>query len=888
MAARSAQLAPEAGNGSQHDLAWVPRRRLIASIAGERATIVLAVAPAGWGKTTLLDEWIQRQNGPVARLDCTGRMSDVDAFLTQFARACARATAVPESTWHALADADGRPAADRLRTLLSRLPVQCALSLDDAHVIPADAPAHSLLAELTEAARRGTTRLFIAARTMPAFISARDLVHGMAMRLDARALAMSREEIGLFFRGTSADGDAEFIAAAAQRTEGWPAGLRMLRHRLLREDRATALTRAGQDADALGAYFDVEILEHLDPAQRAALDDVALLDSIDHEGCVAVDATGALPLIGALAADALFVAPTPTGFRLHPMLRDHLRERSRQCAPQRVADRLCKISDWHRSHERTREALEAALDAWSLADATASPDAAAFGSLAAARLEEAMPNLLETGRRDIALATAARLPVPSLRARPYLLRLLALVGSDRGDVGDTIADTAPRADAARCIDLVLRARAALQEGRITDVAAAALAARDAVPASDPFLRNLVVSLLQGAFRFGGDPLVGEAAVTEAERLANEVRRPAAAVQAGAMLGILQIMHGRLHAAEDALRRALALADAKLDADAPVRGLAHQFLGYALCEWDRMPEAAEHLEHARRIGEAYAHHGILTGTLRVLAGVRLRLGQRAAANEAMDGLVRLVDRPDTDARNREWLDGVRAAFAIDTRDPAALSAWLARRAYAPATVTALPASQLHARIQEYTTLAQALLVLGRHAEAAALARALARAAHDAGRIGFQVVAGATLAAAAEMDGRKAEADDALRDALRAAAPESMLRAIADTPGPLSDVLARVPADVVPAVFLDALRRSIRTGASAIDLTDRERDVLFLLADGGSNKSMARALGVSISTVKTHLHHVFRKLNARNRTHALARARALGLLTRASDPTPFPHA
>jgi DNA-binding NarL/FixJ family response regulator len=62
-----------------------------------------------------------------------------------------------------------------------------------------------------------------------------------------------------------------------------------------------------------------------------------------------------------------------------------------------------------------------------------------------------------------------------------------------------------------------------------------------------------------------------------------------------------------------------------------------------------------------------------------------------------------------------------------------------------------------------------------------------------------------------------------------------------------------------------------------LTGKEREVLAALAAGSSNQQIAEALFVTRATVKTHLAHIYAKLEAKDRHEAIARAVALGLLT-----------
>ena len=69
-----------------------------------------------------------------------------------------------------------------------------------------------------------------------------------------------------------------------------------------------------------------------------------------------------------------------------------------------------------------------------------------------------------------------------------------------------------------------------------------------------------------------------------------------------------------------------------------------------------------------------------------------------------------------------------------------------------------------------------------------------------------------------------------------------------------------------------------GGLAEPLTDRELEVLGLIAEGASNQDIARRLVVSLATVNTHINHIFGKLGAESRVQVVAQARALGLLAR----------
>jgi LuxR family maltose regulon positive regulatory protein len=137
--------------------------------------------------------------------------------------------------------------------------------------------------------------------------------------------------------------------------------------------------------------------------------------------------------------------------------------------------------------------------------------------------------------------------------------------------------------------------------------------------------------------------------------------------------------------------------------------------------------------------------------------------------------------------------------------------------------------------------------------------------------------------------------ALERALALGEPEGFVRSFVDEGEPMRAMLARITGERQPyarrllAVFgpaspaVDALAAPVvvrpeQPAASALlePLRDRELEVLRLIAEGYSNQEIAGKLVVGVSTIKTHINHLFQKLGVASRTQAIARARALGLL------------
>jgi ATP/maltotriose-dependent transcriptional regulator MalT len=864
----------------------VARPRLLARLNAAPGVVVVC-APAGWGKTTLLSEWSRTRPEPVAWIGFEEGHSDEASLVDTIGVALAAASPEDGSAFEAIR-LSGRPAADAVRSLAATAGRRGRVSvvIDDAHHANVSAASAGLLATFCANLPPGA-RLVIGSRVRPDFISARDVVHGGVVEITREDLAMDgAETAGLLGAGVRS---GRFVDRAHAVTEGWPAGLRALKLILEKAaDPEQALDTLREEGHDVGEYLGREVIAHLIPGDRRILEAVSVLAEVTPAACRAL--TGeerAWKRLLRLERAGMFVRTAGrrrTSVRIHALLRDELRRELRRRRPVHACRLYLRCARHHALRDRPERALDDVLEALDIAIAAGAPLVPSVGRRAGDLLEEAAGPMLMRGGRQWLLDRISRLPAQERAVRPYLERIRAWASQENGETTawPPIPEASPLAGHARCIDAAIRADRALRSGAATELTGAALEARSAMPRGDGFLRSVVVSLLQAAYRFGGDPAVAAAAIEETTSLAERTHRPAEAVQARAMLGVLHMMQGRLHAAEEALNHGLALAESALGGDASQAGMCHQFLGYVAWEWNQLDRARTCLDAALRIARPLRHHGILSGTLRMLSATDYRLGDEAASRRALSELESLVDTPAASARNREWMDGVRASYALMTGSRDTLAEWISRWRYDARSAARAALPELHARFQEYHTLAHALIVLGRSREAIPLIRALGVAAAAGGRRGFRVVALALESAALESIGETGVAVSALRAALREGEAENMVRAIAESPPPLSAVLARLPADGIDGEYVERIRLAagVRSGRAASP-TARERDVLVLLAGGLSNKAIARRLGLSLATVKTHLNHLFAKLGARNRTHLIAQARHAGYLREGSS-------
>jgi LuxR family maltose regulon positive regulatory protein len=361
--------------------------------------------------------------------------------------------------------------------------------------------------------------------------------------------------------------------------------------------------------------------------------------------------------------------------------------------------------------------------------------------------------------------------------------------------------------------------------------------------------------------------------------------------------------GRLGAALASSRHALAAGVQAEGAALPGLGMAHLGMAAVLYERDELAAALEHATEGvagcRQIPRAWSvtSNRSLAEVLVILAWTRRALGDHAAASAAMieaeraepsSGVIGLFN-PASAGRMRLLLAQGQLAQA---------AAWAAARRLDPGDQPSYP------REGEYLVLARLLIAQGEPERALPLLARLHAAAAAQQRTGSLVEIGVVTARALAACGQQASAMAALAGTLTVAWPEGYVRVAADEGAPLAAVLDQLiagnrggrvpPAPAVPQAYLRRLQAAfgppdtrmlpptpipaaeVTVPVLAEPLTGRELQVLALLAAGTSNQQIASELVVALETAKKHVSHILGKLGAANRTQAVARARALGLL------------
>ena len=356
------------------------------------------------------------------------------------------------------------------------------------------------------------------------------------------------------------------------------------------------------------------------------------------------------------------------------------------------------------------------------------------------------------------------------------------------------------------------------------------------------------------------------------------------------LGQVQRAQGNLDAALATYRHALDIAGN--GSQPPHLGMAHVGLAEVLYERDELAAALDHATQGVTLCRQLALTPPLAAGLAVVARIRQAHGEAAAALEAMGEAGQAGLSPQVVALLNP-VPSQRARLLLAQGDVSAAAQWAKAAGLSPEDEPDYP------REPAYLLLARVLLAQDRPGPALTLLQRLLATAASQGRTGDVIEIQALRALALAARGDHAGALGALAEAVTLACPQGYVRVFADEGAAMRALLTRLsaarkdqraPARGIDPDYLAGLLRACgqagaappsRRAAAALPgmaepLTDREAEVLRLLAAGRSNQRIAHELVVALDTVKKHVTHVLGKLGAANRTEAVARARQLGLI------------
>ena len=853
--------------------AAVVRSRLVARIEeGAPRPLTLVVAPAGFGKTTLVTHWIDATRMPVAWLSLDAADNDPLRFLSYVLAAVARVR--PDvAQFGGVATTTGDVSLAALLDELLVIPLAeetspFALVLDDFHEITNRtivAAVDRLLDNLPRC-----MHVVITSRVEPALSQAVRRAQDAITEIVATDLAFSHDDAAAFFHdamGLSLDDDA--VTTLQRRTEGWVAGMQLaglaLKRGAVADEALRGLTDDGNVAEFLGK----EILEVLDPEQRNFLLDTCVLDRLCEPLCEMV--TGQ-PSAGAslrtAIRDGLFLVPLDhnrTWYRYHQLFRDILRRHLRAEGAEREATLHRRAAQWWMSQDDPQcaaahaaaagadDVLGAIVDRWGM-PALLQSDRPSLERWLAALPERAYDD------HPLAWLLVGWLAVLPVRAPPRTGPALAAIASARAALARAPSErraeleghlvaieaiaTRPLGDLPGCIAHANAALRTLREG-------------DAAP-------RTVLALQIGAFQIMiGEPREALEPLEHAEAWGRASGNVFAGIAAMAYRAWALRWLGDLDAAEATCRAAMRLAE---QVGVARMGLAgHVHVEQARIHFDRweLASALSTLEEALPRVRLLSDPFLLTTALTLQARVRSAAGEAQLAELSWQEANEEAERVGHPLL-RTWVRSCRWNLARTKTD-------------AP-----MPDLESYQPITHDAAHYGVLAAIDRGEAAHELASRLRERSLPAHAIDWAIACAAALAAI----GKDAEAVHALTGAIDRARASRLLRPFVESSARIARLVDQLAdrdrqflgavAPPAPTVVMAARPPRIGLAPLADPLSPREIEVLALVRRGLNNAEIAQTLFVSVGTIKTHMHRLMAKIGAKNRVEALRLAEDHGLL------------
>ena len=893
------------GPRKRNDL--IARTRLLERLnAGLSGNVTLVSAPAGFGKTTLIAQWIQSINRPTAWLSLDEHDNELRVFVRSLTATLQ--SAFPEAFYGmaSLLEAPRFPSVEHVVSLfindLADMPDDLILVLDDYHLIR-NRDIHTLLDLLIEHLPP-QLHLVLATRSDPPLPVHRWRARGYLNDLRPADLRFTLEETEAFLNHELGKGVAhETAVSLEERTGGWIAILRLAALSLRNtSDIAAFMDQLHRYTDhSIQSYLVEEVLTHLAPVEQDLLVKTSVLEQFCAELCSAIIGSDisfeqVQATLNWLERSNVFIIPLDERqgwYRFHHLFRQLLKQRLQMLnSAEELAMLHRRASMWYAEQGLIEQAIDHALEAGDVPGATSLVEAQflpAFEQEQLVQMERWLGLLPEEQIQGNPCLLLARMWILQARGQlkdfPRLLaaaeQLLETSGSNTSDLDD------PKHRLLRAMIAIFWSQFQFFTGQVQASLESARSALVWLPPGEEYVASFAFAWLAWSNHASGQEEVAllelNTALKERSTHLNSTARLLFAQ------GVVYLAAGKLPQLEHTARHLLQIA--QKDDLVLSHHFAHWFLGVVYYEWNNLDAAIYHFS-AVIANQHQAHFWVVQDAMRGLALSYQAQGLDAQAQEAartllesvreqhnIDDLMtayafcgRIALKQDEGEQAEQWLEmageqEVRGPMMF-LEDPPITRAWL------------LLAKGDEVSVAHGQTLLAHLL---HHVEAI----------HNTRKM-IEVLA--LQAWAYDLQNRESEALEVLERVLALARPAGFIRTFADLQ-PLARVLhelrkrrksrkaldrkldtylqhilAAMNSRAVPPVSTEVLLRQ----EGLEPLTDRELHILHFLDKDFTNKEIARQLVITTGTVKVHISNVYRKLSVNNRRAAVSLAKALGFL------------
>jgi LuxR family transcriptional regulator, maltose regulon positive regulatory protein len=905
-------------------------------VQGLRGPLTLIIAPAGFGKTTLVASYLVSCGMRVAWLSLDKSDYELGRFLSYVIAALQEAdNSIGGAAAQLMAGRQQVPPELILTSLINDLDAargEIILVLDDYQFVNSQV-VHEEVAFLLDHCPH-TLHMMIVSRSDPPLPLARLRARGQMVELRTAELSFTESEAAQFLNDIMGLClDAGSVAVLEERTEGWIAGLQMAALSMRdREDMRGFIEGFSGTNRYILDYLLEEVLASQPPEIELFLLYTSILDRLTAPLCDAITST---PLNAGLANDEqakredadgsprseslfigqsasvlkyldranLFLVPLDdegTWFRYHHLFADLLRTQLQKLlGTQGVAQLHIRAADWHGQNGSLVEAIHHA--------------SMALDEERVERfIEQNYMELVSRGEQSWLRFWTGKLSKELVYRRPWLCIYEAYSHSwfgelDQTDVFLEVAEKHIRTDMSVPDAYSMLAHLTYIKSRVTamrgDVPRAieyCLAAREYIPAGNLALQLDALITLGYEYFLNGD--YANASLILSEMIQSGISAGAIinTVAASCLMARLYAIQGLLHKSYDTYQTTAQLIPEARGEHLGVRALVEVGIADVLCEWNELDTALAHIKLGLELLPLWGKADDLALAYITLARIHLAQVNKSAAIEAVEKATQVVQTSGLFSEAPHALELAQVKMWLAHGDLQAATRWAA-------SLKQRFGSHDPFRFEnEVTHIAQArvFIALNKLNEAISLLSRLegiARSAHRMGRV-IEIVLLESLAMWHR--GNSEDAMLALTNCLTLAESEGYVRIFLDEGQPMQTLLTqwlvRAGANSSPlrecAIHLlsqfDTKPHVVTVGqanasptdtssensgqASVEPLSPRELEVLHLLALGKTNQEIARQLIVSTGTIKAHTASIYRKLDVANRTEAAARARQLGIL------------
>jgi LuxR family transcriptional regulator, maltose regulon positive regulatory protein len=900
----------------------VARPRLIKQLTdglslGHKLTLISA--PAGFGKSTLVSEWIANCGRQVAWLSLDESDNDPVRFLIYLISALQTISPnLGAGILEALQSPQAPPIESILTALLNEIAAivsdpstdlgqSCILVLDDYHLVDAKSVDDALTFLLEHLPPQ--LHLVITTREDPALPIPRLRARRQLTELRAADLRFTGSEAAEFLHQVMGlHLSAEDLDALEDRTEGWIAGLQLaaLSMQGHRDVHGFIQAFAG-DHRYIVDYLIEEVLQRQPESVRSFLLQTAILERLNGSLCDAVtDQPGGKIRLETLQRGNFFLIPlddTRLWYRYHHLFADVLRMHLIAEQPEQVPVLHRRASQWFEQYGSTVDAIRHAL-------------AGGDFERAAHMIELASPAMHKNRQEATVLGWMKALPMDLFKDRPVLSILYVAALMSNGTIEgveerlrdaeqwlDMIEDRHERPDEMIVVNedefrrlpgaiAMYRAGMALAHGDVPETMTYARQVLDIVPEHDHLGRGSASALLGLALWTRGDLEVAHRSFAEGMSQLQMAGNIADAVGGVRALADIRITQGRLSDAMHTYEMALQLA--RENGTPAMRGTADMYVGMSELEREQndLQAAAQFLLQSQEQGE---HTGFPQHPYRW----RVAMARLREVQGDLDGTLDLLNEAEH-LYMSDFFPNVRPVAALRAR------VWIAQgkldKALDWAREHSLSAGDNLSYLREFEHITLARILLARFKsdrsdnsirDAIGLIERLLKAAEEGGRMGSVIEILALQALAYQLQGDIPLALTSLERALTLGEPEGYVRMFVNEGASMERLLRDAARrGIVPnytGMLLSAFDAEGQTSADESlllktrasqpliePLTERELELLRLFKTQLSGPEIARELVIGLSTVRTHTKSIYSKLNVNSRRAAVKRAEDLHLI------------